>query len=115
MIAPRAAAARTAAEKASCSQRSVNLRAVMLLCGPLFSQNSLVGVALVVVDVAPGQRGLVQVPRQRLVSKREVRESVGVQLNDRRVLDALEQVRAVAIPGWTHAFQAPIARRQAPS
>ena len=52
-------------------------------------------VLLVVVDVAPGDRGLVEMPDERLVLQRQVAEGVGVQLHDRRFVDPLEQVFAI--------------------
>ena len=49
-------------------------------------------VALVVVDVAPGDRRLVEMPDQRLFLERQRGESVGIQLHDRRFVDLFEQV-----------------------
>jgi hypothetical protein len=51
-----------------------------------------VAMTLVVIDIATGERGLVQVPDQRLMRERQFLESVGVELDDRRVIDLLEQV-----------------------
>ena len=51
-----------------------------------------VDVTLVVIDVPPGQRGLIQVPDQRLLAQRERVEPIGVQLHDGRFADLLEQV-----------------------
>jgi hypothetical protein len=49
-------------------------------------------VALVVIDVAPRDGGLIEVPDERLLAKRQRREPVGVELHDRGVVHALEQV-----------------------
>ena len=54
-----------------------------------------VRVSLVVVDVAPGERGLVQVPDQDLLIERQRVEAVRVDLRDRRFVHPLEQVFAV--------------------
>ena len=51
-----------------------------------------VRVALVVVDVAPGDRGLAEVPDQRLLAKRQIAERVRVDLHDGGFADPLEQV-----------------------
>ena len=48
---------------------------------------------LVVIDVAAGDRRLIQMPDERLLLQRQLVEAVGVQLDDRRVVDLLEQVR----------------------
>ena len=53
-----------------------------------------VPVALVVVDVAAGERRLVEVPRQNLLVERQRVESVRVVLHDGGVVDLFEQVRA---------------------
>ena len=58
-----------------------------------------VDVALVVEDVAPGERGMVQVPDEGLLAQGEGAEAVGVDLDDRRVVDALEQIRALGLDG----------------
>jgi hypothetical protein len=50
-------------------------------------------VPLVVVDIAPGNGGLVQVPHQRFLFQRELVEAVSVQLYHRGIVDLLEQVR----------------------
>ena len=49
-------------------------------------------VALVVVDVAPGERRLVEVPHQRLLVLRQRVEAVRIQLHDGCVVDLLQQV-----------------------
>ena len=54
-------------------------------------------VALVVVDVTPGQRRLIQMPDECLVAQRQRLEAVGVELHDRRVVDPLQQVAALAV------------------
>jgi hypothetical protein len=51
--------------------------------------------ALVVKDVAAGNRGAVQVPDQRFLAQGQGAEPVGVQLDHGRFADALEQVLAV--------------------
>ena len=51
--------------------------------------------SLVVIDVAAGERGLVQVPDERLLLQRQLLEAVGVQLHDRRIVDLLEQVAPI--------------------
>ena len=53
-----------------------------------------VGVALVVVDVAAGQRRLVEMPDQDLLLERQRGESVGIELHDRGIVDPLEQILA---------------------
>ncbi len=50
---------------------------------------------LVDEDVAAGERGLVEVPDQRLLLERQRREPVRIELHDGRVVDALEQVLAL--------------------
>ena len=55
-------------------------------------------IALVVVDVAPGQGGLVEVPDERLLAQRQRLEAVGVELHHRGVVDPLQQVAALALP-----------------
>ena len=52
----------------------------------------IVRIALVIEDVTAGERRLIQVPDERFVLERQVAEAVRVDLNDRRVADALEQV-----------------------
>ena len=54
-----------------------------------------VRVALVVEDVAAGDRRLVEVPDQRLLAQRQIAEAVGVDLHDGGFADPLEQVRAI--------------------
>ena len=56
-----------------------------------------VRVPLVVEDVAAGDRGLVRC-QISVFSRAAGRETVGVQLDDRRFADALEEVLPVA--GW---------------
>ena len=51
-----------------------------------------VGIALVVKDVAAGNRGLREVPDEDLLALRQVAEAVGVQLDDSGFADALEEV-----------------------
>lgn len=53
--------------------------------------------ALVVIDVAAGERGLVQMPDQRLLFQRQLVEPVGVQLDDRGIVDLFEQVLAAGV------------------
>ena len=50
---------------------------------------------LIEEDVAAGDRRLVEVPDERLLLERQRREAVRVQLHDRRIVDALEQVLAI--------------------
>ena len=47
---------------------------------------------LVVIDVAAGERGLIQMPDERLLPERQLVEAVGIQLDDGGVVDLLEQV-----------------------
>ena len=54
-----------------------------------------VAVLLIDEDVAAGERRLVEMPDQRLLLQRQRREAVRVELHDRRIVDALEQVLAV--------------------
>ena len=54
-----------------------------------------VRVALVVKDVAAGERRLVEVPDQQLLIERQVGKAVGVQLRDGRIVNPLEQVFAI--------------------
>ena len=60
-------------------------------------------VSLIVVDVAPGERGLVEMPDERLFLERQRGESIGIQLHDRRVVDLFEQVSAdwQSAPRWS--------------
>ena len=62
-----------------------------------------VAVALVVVDVPAGQRRLVEVPHEHLLVERQGREPIGVELHDRRIVDAFEQVQDGSAPrlAWT--------------
>ena len=48
-------------------------------------------VALIEIDVAPRERRLAEVPQQRPLAQRELREAVRVELDHRRVVDPLEQ------------------------
>ena len=57
-----------------------------------------VRVSLVVEDVAPGERRLVQMPDERLLPERQRAETVGVELHDRRLVDLLEEVTAIGLP-----------------
>ena len=59
------------------------------------SHQQAVLVALVEVDVATGQRGFVQMPREALVAQGQPRERFRVQLDDGRRADTFEQVRDV--------------------
>jgi hypothetical protein len=54
-----------------------------------------ISMALVVKDVAAGNRGAVQMPDQRLLTQGQGAEPVGVQLDHGRFADALEQILAV--------------------
>jgi len=56
-----------------------------------------VRVALVVEDVAAGDRGLRQMPHERLLAQRQIPKAVRVHLHDRGFSDALEQIRSI---GW---------------
>ena len=58
------------------------------------AHRQVVGVALVVEDVAPGDGRLVEVPGEDAVAERQVREPVRVQLDDGGLADAFEQVGA---------------------
>jgi hypothetical protein len=58
------------------------------------SHLEIVRVALVVIDVAACQGGLIQVPDEQLLVGRQLVEPVGVQLDDRRLVHALEEVFA---------------------
>ena len=51
--------------------------------------------ALVVIDVAAGERGLIQMPDERLLPDRQLFEAVGIQLDDRGVIDLLEEVTSI--------------------
>ncbi len=52
-----------------------------------------VRVPLVIEDVAARQRRLIQMPDQNLFVQRQIAESVGVELDDGRLADALEEIR----------------------
>ena len=52
------------------------------------------------IDVAAGERRLVEVIDERLLTQRQRRESVGVQLHDGGIVDLLEQIRALGRRGW---------------
>ena len=54
-----------------------------------------VGVALIVEDVAPGERGVVEVPDERLLAEVKRREAIGIDLGGGRIVNPLQQVRAV--------------------
>jgi hypothetical protein len=56
------------------------------------AQRQVVTMALVVIDVAAGQRRLVEVPGQDLGRRRQGVEPVGVVLHHRRLADPLEQI-----------------------
>ena len=49
--------------------------------------------ALVVIDVAAGQRGLVQMPDEHLLLQWQRVEAVRIQLHNRRIVYLLEQIR----------------------
>ena len=51
-----------------------------------------VGVALVVVDVAAGERRQIEVPGQQLLAQRQAAEAVGVDLHDGHVVYVLEKI-----------------------
>ena len=51
-----------------------------------------VAMLLIDVDVASGERRLVQMPNQRLLAHRQRREAVGVQLHHSRIVNTFEQV-----------------------
>ena len=53
---------------------------------------------LVVIDVAPRERGEVEMPDEDPVAQRQRAEAVHVNLHDRRIVDALEEI----LPGLTH-------------
>src|ERR1019366_426158 len=68
----------------------------------------IVRVALVVEDVAPGERCLIEMPDERLVFEWQLAESVRIDLHDRRVVYPFEQVLAIGlcglyrpVPGWS--------------
>ena len=61
-----------------------------------------VRVALVVEDVASGDGRLSQVPDERPVAQRQIAESVRIELDDRRFVDALEQVFSLWRRGRRH-------------
>ncbi len=63
------------------------------------SHQQAVFVALVVVDVATGERGFVQMPREALVGQGQPRERFRVQLDDGCRADTFEQVRYVGHAG----------------
>ncbi len=54
-----------------------------------------VRVALVIEDVATGQRGVVEVPGEDLLPERQRPEAVGIELDDGGLTDAFEQVDAI--------------------
>ena len=51
-----------------------------------------VGVALVVEDIAPGDGRARQMPDERFLAERQIAEPIRIDLDDRRLADALEQV-----------------------
>ena len=53
-------------------------------------------VLLIEEDVTSGDRCLVEMPDQRLVLERQLVETVRIQLHDRRIVDAVEEVLAIA-------------------
>src|SRR4029450_2548217 len=50
--------------------------------------------ALVVIYVAAGNRGLIEMPDENLLVERQRDEAVRVHLNDGRILDLLQQIRS---------------------
>ena len=78
-----------------------------------------VHVALVVIDVAACERGLIQVPDELLLFERELLEAVGVHLHDRCIVHSLEEILPLrdgrcggrARRGWRRRVLAPPARR----
>jgi hypothetical protein len=59
------------------------------------AQHQVVHVALVVIDVAAGQRCLGQMPDQHLVPPLQPVEAVGMQLDEGCVPDAFQEVAAL--------------------
>lgn len=55
--------------------------------------------ALVVVDVAPGDGGLREVPDQKLLFQGNRFESIGIDLDDRRVVDTFEEIFSGGLVG----------------
>ena len=55
----------------------------------------IVCIPLVVVDVATGERGLIQMPDEHLLAQRETLKAIGIQLDDRRIIDTLEEIPAL--------------------
>ena len=68
----------------------------------------IVGVALVVKDVAPGEGGKRKMPDKDLVAKRQRREAVGVKLDHGCLIDTLQQVTSIRI--CRQARKAPVTR-----
>ena len=121
-VAPARAAACIAPASSSRERFKTNFRAVRLLKGPVLIQNSFVyrrisastsridlfavaknrlekiadvevqRMPLVVVDVAAGKRGQVEMPDEDLVAQRQRCESVRINLHDRRIVNALEEI-----------------------
>ena len=60
--------------------------------------------ALVVIDVAAGQRRLVQMPDERLLAERQLVEAVRIQLHDRSVVDLLEKIPSIGCYSGRSAF-----------
>ena len=58
-----------------------------------------VAMLLVVEDVAPGERRLREVIRQRLLFQRQRRELIRIELHDGRVVHAFEQIFPLCPPG----------------
>ena len=56
------------------------------------AHREVVPVALVVVDVPPGDGGLIQVIDEDLLAQRQGREAVGVELHDGGFVHPLEEV-----------------------
>ena len=59
------------------------------------AHGQVVRVALVVIDIASGERRLVQVPDQNLLIEWQRREAVSIQLRHRRIVHSFEQVFAI--------------------
>ena len=60
------------------------------------AHREIVDIALVVIDVAAGQRRPIQVPYEHLLVQRQVGEAVGVELHDGGFIDLFQAVRAIA-------------------
>jgi hypothetical protein len=59
-----------------------------------------VNIALVVIDISARKSGLVQMPYEEFFSEWELVETVGVQLHNGRVVNALKKVLTIrSVPG----------------